>query len=60
MAIVSMHATAYEASGYGLTKSASFMDRVLVKDTAQSLVFKGTAFNIIQPVVAVYAWRRQA
>lgn len=58
-----IYQTKDEASGYGLTNAASFQNRVLIGCTdnrqwSTSVIGQGLAFDISQPYIAVYFWRR--
>lgn len=58
-----IYQTKDEASGYGLTNAAAFQNRVLIGCTdnrqwSTSVIGQGLAFDISQPYIAVYFWRR--
>lgn len=58
-----IYQTKDEVSGYGLTNAASFQNRVLIGCTdnrqwSTSVIGQGLAFDISQPYIAVYFWRR--
>ena len=61
--LMGIYQTKDEASGYGLTNATPFQNRVLVvcTDNRQwqtSVTGQGLAFDISQPYIAVYFWRR--
>ena len=63
---MNIYASGNEASGYGLTQTAGFIERPMINAGGNPNAWKsksvgsGSAFSICQPWIGVYLWRRTA